>query len=180
MMSDKKPPVGRDRPFPWRCVECRAKEVFPEPTDYICTRKHDGRDYEIHIPDLEIPTCRECGEQLFTVAIDDRIVAALRARVGLLTPQQMHKGRSQLGMTQQELADQLGVAKETISRWETGGMIQSRAMDNLLRLFFESEEVRRLLRKRFAPDPPVPVNRIRCVHIRAESYTAVAFDLHRN
>ena len=54
-------------------------------------------------------------------------------------------------MSQQELAEQLGVAKETISRWETGAMIQSRAMDNLLRLFFESEEARTLLRRRFAP-----------------------------
>jgi putative zinc finger/helix-turn-helix YgiT family protein len=158
MMSDMIPPVGRDRPFPWRCVRCRAKEVFPQATDYTTTAKHDGRGYTIRIPDLSLPTCRKCGEQLFTAAADDRIVAALRAQVGLLTPEQIQEGRARLEMTQQELADQLGVAKETISRWETGGMIQSRAMDNLLRLYFESEEVRTLLRQRFAPQP---VNRIR-------------------
>jgi len=48
------------------------------------------------------------------------------------------------------MAELLGVAKETISRWETGALIQSRAMDNLLRLFFESEDVRRRLDQRFA------------------------------
>jgi putative zinc finger/helix-turn-helix YgiT family protein len=130
--------------------------VFPRPTNYTTTRKHDGREYTIHIPDLDIPTCRNCGEQLFTVGTDDRIVAALRVQVGLLTPEEIKEGRGRLEMTQQELADQVGIAKETISRWETGGMIQSRAMDNLLRLYFESEEVRTLLRQRFAPDPPAP------------------------
>lgn len=58
-------------------------------------------------------------------------------------------------MTQQELAEQLGIAKETILRWETGGMIQSRAMDNLLRLFFESDEVRKLLRSRLTARPHI-------------------------
>jgi putative zinc finger/helix-turn-helix YgiT family protein len=180
MTSDKNPPAGRDRPFPWRCVACRAKEVYPRPTDYTTTRKHDGREYTIHIPDLEIPTCRKCDEQLFTVGTDDRIVAALRAQIGLLTPEEIQAGRIRLKMTQPKLAEQLGIAKETISRWETGGMIQSRAMDNLLRLFFESEEVRRILRQRSAPDLPRPVNRIRYQRIRVESYAAVDFALHRN
>jgi putative zinc finger/helix-turn-helix YgiT family protein len=134
MMSDKNTATGRDRPFPWRCVKCRAKEVFPQPTDYTISCKHDGREHKVQIPDLEIPTCRKCGEQLFTVATDECIVAALRAQVGLLTPQEIQKGRSGLEMTQQMLAEQLGVTKDTISRWETGGVIQSRAMDNLLRL----------------------------------------------
>ena len=172
-MSDKAP-TKRARPFPWHCIECNAKEVFPLVTDYTTTVKHDGRPYTIRIPDLVIPTCRKCGERIFTSAQDDRIVAALRAQVGLLTPEELHERRGQLGMTQQELAEQLGVAKETISRWETGALIQSRAMDNLLRLFFGSEEVRRLLRQRFEPDPPTPVNRIRCRYSTPEDRDAHA------
>ena len=38
------------------------------------------------------------------------------------------------------------VAPETISRWVNGALIQSRAMDNLLRLFFALPEVRDALR----------------------------------
>jgi putative zinc finger/helix-turn-helix YgiT family protein len=159
-MSDTIPPVGRDRPFPWRCFDCRAREVFPKATNYTTTVKHDGRAYTISIPDLAIPTCRNCGAQTFSVGDDDRIVAALRTEVGLLTPPEIQRQRGQRGMTQQELAEQLGVAKETISRWETGGMIQSRAMDNLLRLYFGSAEVRTLLRQRFTTDPSPPVNRV--------------------
>lgn len=150
-MSDmNSPPVGRDRPFPWRCIECREKAIFPQATDYSTTVKHDGRLYTVHIPDLAIPTCRKCGAQTFAVGDDDRIIAALRAQLGLLTPQEMQRRRGQLGLSQQEMAEQIGVAKETISRWETGALIQSRAMDNLMRLFFESEEVRGLLKRRFA------------------------------
>src|SRR5262249_5932204 len=43
-------------------------------------------------------------------------------------------------------AERLGVAPETISRWVNGALIQSRAMDNLLRLFFALPEVRDVLR----------------------------------
>lgn len=150
-MSDKVPPTGRDRPFPWRCFECKAKEVFPAPTEYTTTVKHDGRGYTIRIPDLAIPTCRKCGAQTFSVGDDDRIIAALREQLGLLAPQEIQRRRGQFRLSQQALAEQLGVAKETISRWETGALIQSRAMDNLLRLFFESEEARTLLRRRFTP-----------------------------
>ena len=104
MMSDKVPPVGRDRPFPWRCTECKVKAVFLQATDYTTTAKHDGRVYTIRVPDLAIPTCRQCGAQTFSVGDDDRIIEALRAQIGLLTPQEMLKRRGQLGMTQQELA----------------------------------------------------------------------------
>jgi putative zinc finger/helix-turn-helix YgiT family protein len=157
-------------------VECRAKEVYPQVTDYETTVKHDGRAYTLRIPDLEVPTCRKCGEQVFTAGTDDRIVAALRAEVGLLPPEEIQNARGRLEMNQQELAEQLGVAKETISRWETGAMIQSRAMDNLLRLFFHSEEVRALLRQRFAKKPPPPINRV-FPRIKAASYIDVEFSI---
>src|SRR6266436_6371693 len=121
-MSKKTPAVERDRPFPWRCVECNAKEVYPQVTDYTTTVKHDGRAYTVRVPDLAIPTCRRCGDQTFAVDDDDRIFAALRAQLGLLTPQEMQERRSGLELTQQQLAEQLGVAKETISRWETGAL----------------------------------------------------------
>ncbi len=176
-MSNKIPPVGRDRPYPWRCVECKADEVYPQVTDYTTTVKHDGRSYTIQIPDLAIPTCRNCGDQTFTIAGDDRVFAALRVQLGLLTPQEMQERRGQLDLTQQELAEQLGVAKETISRWETAALIQSRAMDNLLRLFFESEEVRRLLRQRFAAPARVAPERIKLKHVSARSCAAMEFSL---
>jgi putative zinc finger/helix-turn-helix YgiT family protein len=147
-MSEQTSLTGRARPFPWRCTQCKEKEVYPLETDYTTTVKHDGRPYMIRIPALPIPTCRRCGTRTFTSEEDDRIVAALRVQLGLLTPREIQDHRSQLALSQHELAEQLGVAPEMISRWEAGALIQSQAMDNLLRLFFESEEVRTRLRRR--------------------------------
>ena len=90
-MSKKEPKAGRDQPFPWRCFECGAKQVYPKATAYKTTIKHDGHAYAISIPDLEIPTCRNCGAQTFAVGDDDRIIAALRAEVGLLAPEEIHE-----------------------------------------------------------------------------------------
>jgi putative zinc finger/helix-turn-helix YgiT family protein len=151
MMSEtESSPMKHDRPFPWRCVNCRAKEVVPQPTDHSADIAYDGKVYTIRIPDLVIPICGKCGAKVFGVGDDDRIREALRAQVGLLAPQQIAQGRARLAMTQQELSEQLGVSVETVVRWEAGGIIQSRALDNLLRVFFESEEARRLLRGRLS------------------------------
>jgi putative zinc finger/helix-turn-helix YgiT family protein len=114
--------------------------------DYTAKVKHDGIVYELHLPSVEVPRCQTCGETVITTAVDEQISDALRSRLHLLTPAQIRKGVEKLGLKQQELAERLGVAPETISRWVNGALIQSRAMDNLLRLFFALPEVREVLR----------------------------------
>ena len=97
--------------------------------------KHDGRTYHIEVPELTIPKCRACGEVVFNYDADDQMVAALRSHVNLLTPEQIRAGRKALGLKSKELAKRLGVADATVSRWEKKMMIQSRAMDNFLRVY---------------------------------------------
>jgi putative zinc finger/helix-turn-helix YgiT family protein len=136
----------RSRPFPWKCPNCREAAVYPERMLFRTEAKHDGRTYPLEIPDLEVPRCRECGEKVISHAVDDAVVQALRDHLHLLTPQQIRERREALGLTGTKLAERLGVAQETISRWETGALIQSRAMDNLLRIYFAIPEVRAALR----------------------------------
>jgi hypothetical protein len=113
MMSEQIPSLDRSRPFPWLCIECRAKEVFPTATDYTTTITHDGRSYAIRVPDLVLPTCRNCGDQLFSADADDRVVAALRAQIGLLAPDEIQRRRADLNITQEEMTEQIGAAKDT-------------------------------------------------------------------
>jgi putative zinc finger/helix-turn-helix YgiT family protein len=120
---------------------------------YTARIAHDGRTYQLEIPDIRIPKCCSCGELIFSHSVDDQIRCALRSHLHLLTPEQLQERRNALGLSAQELAEQLGVTEETCSRWETGLLIQSRAIDNLLRLFFTSAEVRTLLRKGFESSP---------------------------
>jgi len=141
----------RSRPFPWLCANCHTRSIVPAVIDYTAKVKHDGVVHELHLRDLEVPRCQNCDETVITTVADERINDALRTHLRLLTPAQIRKGIEKLELEQQQMAEQLGVAPETISRWVNGALIQSRAMDNLLRLFFESEEVRKLLQRRFEP-----------------------------
>ncbi len=136
----------RDKPFPWRCLNCLQEEVRPQTIRYTAEVKHDGRLYQIEVPELTIPKCGACGKLVFTTSADAQVLHALRLHLKLLTPQQIKEGHKALGLRSKDLAERLGVAAATISRWERGGLIQSRAMDNFLRAYFAVPEVRAVLR----------------------------------
>jgi putative zinc finger/helix-turn-helix YgiT family protein len=126
--------------------------VRPEVIAYRARVKHDGVVHEIEIPALEVPRCRSCGELIFDDHVDDQINAALRSYLNLLTPVQIRAARDTLQLTQSELAEKLGVAEATFSRWEMGALIQSRAMDNLMRVYFAVPQAREVLNGK-ARDP---------------------------
>jgi putative zinc finger/helix-turn-helix YgiT family protein len=134
-----------DRPFPWVCPNCLEVSVRPIAKQYTARVKHDGLQYSLDIPNLEIPTCEKCGEELFTNAVDERVNQALRVRLCLLSPTQIRASRKALGLKQSEMGRRLKIAPATISRWETGALIQSGAMDNYLRVFFEFTAVQSAL-----------------------------------
>jgi DNA-binding transcriptional regulator YiaG len=94
---------------------------------------------------LEIPVCQACGAKVFTEQVDEQVNAALRLQLHLLTPEQIRQAVDRLEMTQKEVADRLGIAEATLSRWLNETQIQSRAMDNLMRVFFAFPSVRKAL-----------------------------------
>jgi len=111
-------------------------------TNYAAEVRHDGRLHTFTIPDLELPVCQSCGERVFTDQVDVQVNDALRAHLNLLTPAQIRDAIKRVGMTQKDLAKCLGIAEATLSRWVSEVQIQSRSMDNLLRVFFGFPEVR--------------------------------------
>src|SRR5208337_31044 len=134
-----------ERPFPWVCPTCLGPNVRPIVKAYTAKVRHDGVDYSLNIPSLEIPTCGSCGEEVFSDNVDQQVNSALRAHLVLLTPQQLRAARKALGLRQTELGRRLKIAPATICRWESGAQIQSRAMDNYMRLFFGIPAVREAL-----------------------------------
>ena len=134
-----------DEPFPWRCHNCREMSVVPQRIDYQDTVRYDDRMVSYLARDIEIPICRNCGEKVFTENVDAQLCDALRRHLQLLTPAQIREAISRLGLSRKEVADRLGVSEDLLWRWENGFSIQSRAMDNLLRLFFQIPEVRTVL-----------------------------------
>ena len=134
-----------ERPFPWLCRHCGKQEVVLQTIEYQAETRHDGRLYSFTIPALELPVCQACGEKVFTENVDAQENEALRAHLNLLTPEQIRDGIKLVGMSQKGVAARLGIAEATLSRWLNETQIQSRAMDNLLRVFFSLPEVRQTL-----------------------------------
>ncbi|MFH0982241.1 MAG: type II TA system antitoxin MqsA family protein [Planctomycetota bacterium] len=130
------------KPFPWQCPRCLKGEVWPTPTEYTTRVKHDGRLHEVTLPGLLVPKCSACSELVLSNDTDEQISRALRDKLGLLQPEEIRRKREKLGLTQKTLAERIGVAPETISRWESGLLIQSRAMTTLLSIFFDFPDVR--------------------------------------
>ena len=124
------------RAFPWKCPECGKKEVRRSAVHHVSEIRHDGRVYTVEVRRLRVPKCRACGELVFDNVADEQIAAALRQQLGLLSVEQIRVNREQLSLSQRDLADHLGVAVETISRWENGVLTQTRAMDRYLRVYF--------------------------------------------
>ncbi len=137
-----KRPRDAERPFPWRCGDCGKLEVRLAKTDFDAEVRHDGRLHAFAIRDLELPVCQACGERVFTGKVDSQVNDALRAHLNLLTPVQIRDAIRRVGMSQKDLAKCLGIAEATLSRWVAEVQIQSRSMDNLLRIFFAFPEVR--------------------------------------
>jgi len=134
--------------------------VYPAEIDYTTEIVHDGRPYTVHIPALRTPQCRNCKKLVLVTEADQEISRAFRRVANLLTPEEIRQNRERLGLTQTALAGRLEVAKATLSRWETGGQIQQRSLDKLLRLYFALPEVRRALEPP-RPGPPPPSQELR-------------------
>jgi DNA-binding transcriptional regulator YiaG len=103
---------------------------------YETTLAHDGREYQLLVPDLDAYRCDSCGEITLDDAGDERVTEALYDAAKLLHPRQIRSERERLGYMSKDFADLLGVSPSTLSRWENGYQIQQRSMDRAMRQHF--------------------------------------------
>lgn len=150
--KDSQQPGLKQLPFPWRCHNCGKDEVRMATLNYDAKVKYDGRLCEFPVAGLMLPVCGACGERVFTDKVDEQINAALRSHLHLLSPEEIRAALNRLVMTQKAVANCLGIAEATLSRWLNECQIQSRAMDKLMRVFFAFQNVRTVLASEM-PDP---------------------------
>ena len=138
-------PVSKSLPYPRYYVECEKETVVRLAIPYNAEVKHDGKLHSFFIPELHIDKCTNCGQEYFSSETDGQISKELRAHLCFLQPDEIRAKLNALGINQSDFAKRIGVAKESVSRWMTGAVIQNRAMDNLMRLFLGLESVRNVL-----------------------------------
>lgn len=147
--------------IPSRCPECQGVVELAH-FSYTAKVKHSGRLHEVQVERLHAPKCSDCGEIFFTTDVEAQIISELRRELGLLQPEDILRGITATEIAQQRsLAELTGIAAETISRFVNGSVIQSRALDTLLRVVLEFRSVRDALRtgretlgSQVSEDPP--------------------------
>jgi len=92
----------------------------------------------------------------------------------LLTSEEIRQNRNRLGLNQEQLAGLLGIAPETLSRWETGVQRQQRSLDRFLRIVFGDNNVRNILACALDyPAQGIVTQRLECLNFRHPAVTIV-------
>jgi len=148
MSKTSSPELTNGKPYPRHCAACGKDAVAFRQIPYDARVRHDGKLHTFHITTLGVDECEHCGEQYFTVNTDEQISLALRMFLGLLAPDEIRDGLLQCSVNQRTFAEHLGIAAETVCRWLSGAAIQTRSMDNMMRLYFSLASVREALANR--------------------------------
>ncbi|MCB1607010.1 MAG: type II toxin-antitoxin system MqsA family antitoxin [Xanthomonadales bacterium] len=117
-----------------QCDECGIGSLSPAVWEGVF--RHG--DASIKVTGLECHRCSHCGaDPVFTDQIrrnQARIADAKRAHDGLLTGEQVRGVRESLKLSQQLAAQIFGGGANAFSKYERGDVIQSIAMDRLLKV----------------------------------------------
>lgn len=142
------------------CDCCSEERLVDKIVDYV-TRAVDpatGEEREVVVRGLPVRECSRCGARILGPDAVDRVDAERDRAFHLLSPDEIRALRTRLGLTQAEFARLLGLGAKTLTRWETGHLAPSRAMNGYLRLVDDcARNARRfeaVVRSVFAPGLP--------------------------
>lgn len=138
-----------------RCLECGG-EMFRSLDPIQTVFKGDS----LNIEGVEHWKCELCGELEYDSADLDALDLAenraYRELHKLLSPEDIRSIRKRYKLTQSQFELMLGVAAPTVSRWETGSVVQTKVADNLMRMIGEFPEVAESMAKRVGIDLSKP------------------------
>lgn len=98
----------------------------------------------ITVPEYRVLYCDLCEDGIVepsSLKRAEQMLSELQHRVEhLLLPEEIRAIRKRLNLTQEEMAEICGGGVKAFARYENGTVIQSRAMDNLIRLIDHDPE----------------------------------------
>lgn len=122
------------------CPQCGAERMEEQRGTYRFEPPPNIPGGTMTIHDAVWRECENCGEQLLSAELSDKLEELSMLRQGLLLPAQIKAIREKLGLSQTAMAERLGVGEKTYTRWESGRSIQNKSSDNLIRLMDRSPE----------------------------------------
>ena len=126
------------------CPNCEkdTEQKFVDKVEEISIR---GEMIPIH---MEYYHCEECGEDFEIPRHDynplDAAYREYRNRKGMVQPEEIKKFRKELGLTQKEFSEILGIGIATLNRYENGAL-QSDAHDQAIRLCMQPANLLKVL-----------------------------------
>lgn len=120
------------------CPVCDSHSLVEQNISHTATISHESVEYELTVI-VPGSVCSNCGSVFLDHRADDLLRRELRAQLGLLQPEEIRQLREKHGLTQKEVSLGTGIAEATLSRWENYHVVQSKAHDTCLRLFFKHE-----------------------------------------
>ncbi len=129
-----------------RCPLCGKEELQKKTGTFHFDIPDDGtnpdaREFEVDIPNAEWDECGSCGEIILSHDLQKRIQRWQYTRQGMLTPEELKAIRERFGLSQVEMGRRLGVGDKSYSRWENSLSMQTKAIDNLVRMFAKNPEL---------------------------------------
>jgi putative zinc finger/helix-turn-helix YgiT family protein len=161
MQKEEKIDQGR------RCPTCGHQPLQPQVIRDEFEYGPDEERIAIVVEAVPVLVCPHCGETLYGPEASRLRCQAICRSQGLLTSEQVKAVRERLDMSQSEFARLTGIGVATLSRWERGRLLQTKALDRYLRVLGAFPEVipwlESLARQLKAPESPW-----RCLQVTAE------------
>jgi putative zinc finger/helix-turn-helix YgiT family protein len=136
-----------------RCGVCGEAELQPRVRTERFEYEADGQRIQVVAENVPVRICPACGESFSGPEAGRIREEAICRALGLLTPADLRGLRDRLGLSQADFARLTGIGEASICRWETGQLIQSRAMDRYLRLLIADPENVKHLKRLSDPGP---------------------------
>lgn len=118
-----------------KCVDCGCPLIV----ERNAVRRYDlGGLPHVELHGVEVSKCANCGAESIgipRVAQLHRVLAhSFVTQHRMLAPVEIRFLRKHMGLSGADFAQRMGVARETVSRWETAALAMGAVADRLLRL----------------------------------------------
>ncbi|TQV88352.1 type II TA system antitoxin MqsA family protein [Aliikangiella coralliicola] len=125
------------------CECCGSKNITLE---FVDSKMEYNDSKKIILLPVKLPvfSCPDCGFEYTAQEAEQIKHNAICNHLGILNPHEITQLRESHGLSKRRFATLTGLGYASISRWESGQLLQSKANDKFLRLLSDHQTITRL------------------------------------